>query len=357
MRKISQRTLLEDVARDAGVSTASVSRVLNRAPNVSERLRSKVTAAIEQLGYVPNGTARALASRRIGAIGALVPTLDNPIFGTMIDSLEQRLKLHDCRLLIATYRYDLDDELEALRTLVQQGVDGLVLVGHDHHQAALRTLQRRQLPFLTCWHSEEDPNWPSIGFDNVGSARALAVHLLVLGHRRLAVVNAPVDSNDRARARLEGFLQAALAAGHPVPPERVITVEYGVAEGCQAFDILMRQQPPPTAILCGNDTLAFGVMLAAQRAGIRIPQELSITGFDDLPQACFMTPPLTTVAVPSAEIGRRVADALISRIAGEATPHFQLIDAPLVLRGSTGAAPDQSDCTQNIILDLGLEAP
>ncbi|PMR68259.1 LacI family DNA-binding transcriptional regulator [Halomonas heilongjiangensis] len=341
MHKATQRTLLEDVAREAGVSTASVSRVLNHAPNVSERLREKVTAAIDRLGYVPDGTARALASRRIGAIGALVPTLDNPIFGAMIDSLEQRLKRHDCRLLIATYRYDLDDELEALRTLIQQGVDGLVLIGHDHRPAALTTLQRRQLPFLTCWHAEEDPDWPCIGFDNAGPARALAEHLLMLGHRQLAVVSAPVDSNDRARARLEGFRQAAEATGCPVPPERIVTVEYGIAEGCQAFESLMRQQPPPTAILCGNDTLAFGVMLAAQRAGIRIPEELSITGFDDLPQARFMSPPLTTIAVPAAEIGRRVADALIARIGGETTPHRQLIDAPLVLRASTGPPPVQ----------------
>lgn len=341
MHKATQRTLLEDVAREAGVSTASVSRVLNHAPNVSERLREKVTAAIDRLGYVPDGTARALASRRIGAIGALVPTLDNPIFGAMIDSLEQRLKRHDCRLLIATYRYDLDDELEALRTLIQQGVDGLVLIGHDHRPATLTTLQRRQLPFLTCWHAEEDPDWPCIGFDNAGPARALAEHLLMLGHRRLAVVSAPVDCNDRARARLEGFCQEAEATGHPVPPERIVTVEYGIAEGCQAFERLMKQQPPPTAIFCGNDTLAFGVMLAAQRAGMRIPEELSITGFDDLPQARFMSPPLTTVAVPAAEIGRRVADALITRIAGETTPHRQLIDAPLVLRASTGPPPAQ----------------
>lgn len=334
-----QRTLLEDVAREAGVSTASVSRVLNRAPHVSERLRKRVEAAIDRLGYVPDGTARALASRRTGAIGALVPTLDNPIFGTMIDSLEQRLKRHDCRLLIATYRYDLDDELQALRTLVQQGVDGVVLIGHDHRPAVQALLTRRQLPFLSCWHSEDDPDWPCIGFDNAVPARRLVEHLLVLGHRRLAVVSAPTVGNDRARARLEGFRQAAEAAGYPLLPERIVTVNYGIAEGVQAFDTLMGLDEPPTAILCGNDTLAFGVMLAAQRAGVRVPEQLSITGFDDLPQACFMSPPLTTVAVPASAIGRWVADDLIARIGGETLPHRRLLDAPLELRESTGPAP------------------
>lgn len=339
MSKQISRTLLQDVALEAGVSTASVSRVLNRAPHVSERLRRRVEAAIDQLGYVPDGTARALASRRIGAIGALVPTLDNPIFGAMIDSLEQRLKRHDCRLLIATYRYDLDDELQALRTLVQQGVDGVVLIGHDHRPAVKTLLERRHLPFLTSWHAKDDPKWPCIGFDNTAPARQLAQHLLMLGHHRLAVITAPTDGNDRARARLEGFRQAIAAAGRDLPPEYTVTVNYGIAEGAQAFETLMGLEEPPTAILCGNDTLAFGVLLAAQRAGVSIPQELSVTGFDDLPQARFMSPPLTTVAVPANEIGRQVADTLIASIGGDTPPHRRLLEAPLVLRQSTGPVP------------------
>lgn len=339
MSKEKQRTLLEDVAREAGVSTASVSRVLNRAPHVSERLRARVEAAIEQLGYVPDGSARALASRRIGAIGALVPTLNNSIFGAMIDSLERRLKQHNCRLLIATYRYDLDDEFEALRTLVQQGIDGLVMIGHDHRPTVLPLLHRCRLPFMTCWSGAYSYDWPSIGFDNTAPARRMADHLLMLGHRRLAVVSAPVTDNDRARARLDGFLQAAEVAGCPLPSERVVMVNYGIAEGAQAFETLMALKEPPTAILCGNDTLAFGVMLAAQRAGVRVPEQLSITGFDDLPQARFMSPPLTTVAVPAEEIGRRVADDLITHIGGTTTPHRRLLEAPLVLRDSTGPAP------------------
>ncbi|WP_072819453.1 LacI family DNA-binding transcriptional regulator [Modicisalibacter ilicicola] len=334
-----KRTLLGDVARAAGVSTASVSRVLNGAPHVSERLREKVEAAVERLGYVPDGTARALASRHVGAIGALVPTLDNPIFSAMIDSLERRLKHHDCRLLIATYHYNLDDELEALRTLLQQGIDGAVLIGHDHRPAALALLRQYALPYLSCWHSEEDPDWPSIGFDNAAPARRLAEHLLELGHRRIAVVTAPTVGNDRARARLRGFRDALDDAGVALPIDRIVTVDYGIEEGAYALQLLMGLDPAPTAILCGNDTLAFGVMLAAQKAGIRMPEELSVTGFDDLPQARFMVPPLTTVAAPAGDIGRRVADALAARIHRQPALHCQVIEAPLVLRGSTAAPP------------------
>jgi|AntRauTorckE5430_2_1112549.scaffolds.fasta_scaffold06846_1 LacI family transcriptional regulator len=349
-----KNALLADVAREAGISTASVSRVLNQAPHVSNQLRARVEAAIDKLGYVPHGTARALASRRIGAIGVLVPTLDNAIFSTGINSLEQRLKHHDCRLLIATYRYDLNDEFEALKTLIQHGVDGLVLIGHDHRPLMLSTLNRRKLPFLTCWHGIDDVEWPCIGFDNTTPAIALAEHLLQLGHRRLAVVSAPVESNDRARARMQGFLQAAAQADCSITPEQIVIVDYGIAEGFQAFETLMRLQRPPTAILCGNDTLAFGVMLAAQRAGVSVPHELSVTGFDDLPQARFMTPALTTVAVPAAEIGHRVADALIARIDGNTSPHQLLLDAPLVIRESTG--PLKTNHSYSACRSMGLKS-
>lgn len=341
MSKEIPHALLGDVARAAGVSTASVSRVLNGAPHVSQRLRERVEAAIDKLGYVPDGAARALASRRIGAIGVLVPTLDNPVFSVWIDSLEQRLKHHDCRLLIATYRYDLDDEFAALRTLIQQGVDGAVLLGHDHREATINLLQSRRLPFLTCWHNVNDPDCPCVGFDNALPARQLVEHLLTLGHRRLAVVSAPTKTNDRARARLNSFLATAEQAGCPISPDNIITVEYGIAEGAWAFDTLMTLPKPPTAILCGNDTLAFGVMLAAQRTHRKIPEEVSITGYDNLPQSPYMNPSLTTIAVPAQALGALVADAIIARINGNPSPHHQQLEAPLVIRHSTGPAATQ----------------
>ncbi|MBZ9556753.1 MULTISPECIES: LacI family DNA-binding transcriptional regulator [unclassified Modicisalibacter] len=339
MNRDVKRTLLEDVAREAGVSTASVSRVLNGAPHVSDRLRHKVEAAVDRLGYVPHGTARALASRRIGAIGALVPTLDNPVFSAMIDSLERRLKQYDYRLLIATYRYSLAEEVESLRTLIQQGIDGAVVIGHDHLPAALQLFQQHELPYFSCWHSQEDPDWPSIGFDNAAPARRLAEHLIELGHRRIAVITAPVEGNDRARARLQGFRQAIETAGLTLPDDHVVTVDYGIEEGASAFAELMRLTPRPTAILCGNDVLAFGTVFAAQRAGIAIPGQLSVTGFDDLTQSRFMQPALTTVTTPADEVGRRVADALVARILGQTTRHRQVLEARVVLRDSTAPPP------------------
>lgn len=332
------RTLLQDVAKEAGVSTASVSRVLNRAPHVSERVRQKVEDAVQRLGYVPDGTARALASRKIGAIGALIPTLDNPIFGAMANSLEQRLKAHDCRLLISTYRYQLTDELEAIKALIQHGVDGLVLIGSDHLSSALQILEQRDLPYITCWHSNTS-SAPCVGFDNHAPAAELMNHLISLGHRNIGVISAPTETNDRARDRLEGLKSAAHTAGIVIPACNIVTVDYGIAEGALACQQLLSLPERPSAIACGNDTLAFGAMLVLQREGLRIPDDISITGFDDLPQASFMNPSLTTVAVPASEMGRCVADQLMARINGNSPPCSQTLTSELLIRNSTGPAP------------------
>lgn len=337
MNNGNRRALLEDVARAAGVSTASVSRVLNNAPHVSDRLKATVETAIAEIGYVPDGSARALASRRSGVIGAMVPTLANPIFSLLIDSLERRLKSHDYRLLIATYRYDLDDEAESLKTFVRQGVDGVVLVGHDHTANAREWIERYQLPYLTCWHDTEASDWPRVGFDNTGAASNLVRHLLELGHREFGVITAPITFNDRARSRLQGFRRAIIEAGLTLPDERVLTFDYGIQEGMQGFRALMRQQGRPTAILCGNDVLAFGAMLEAQATGIRIPDEVSLTGFDDLPQSGFMVPGLTTIAIPVEEIGSRTADAIVARVNHSPSPHRQIVETRLIVRGSTGS--------------------
>ncbi|MBY6028113.1 LacI family DNA-binding transcriptional regulator [Halomonas sp. DP8Y7-1] len=338
MSERQRRTLLEDVAREAGVSTASVSRVLNQAPHVSERLKAKVESAVARLGYVPDGSARALASRRIGAIGALVPTLDNPIFGTMADNLERQLKGHDCRLLLATYRYDLDDELQALRTLVQHGVDGIVLIGHEHHDQTYALLQQRQLPFVTSWQTSSTAQGPCIGFDNAAAARQLVQHLLGLGHRRFGIITAPFGQNDRARARLQGFTDTLTAAGCPAP--QIEVVDYGIAEGAAACARLLTSDRPPSALLCGNDTLALGALLEAQRRGVRVPNAFSVTGFDDLPQAAFMTPALTTVSVPAKDIGIQAADALMGWIRHGHRPANITLEAQVKLRQSTGPVPD-----------------
>ena len=329
--------VLSDVAKRAGVSTASVSRVLNSPDKVSPALRGRVQCAITELGYIPDGAAQALASRRSKIIGAIVPTLDNAIFAECINALQRRLKQLGYTLLIASSEYDPTEELQEAQALIRRGVDGLMLVGEAHETDLYRLLKYKKIPFVNCWTYHPTANHPCIGFNNHAAAMQVATYLLDLGHRDLAMVAGLTSNNDRAAARVAGVRNALADRGLSLAPDRLIERPYGIREGREALRTLLRKPPTPTAVVCGNDVLAFGVLLECQAAGIAVPGELSVTGFDDLNLSAHLQPPLTTVHVPSAEIGVRAADFLMTCISGQAALTQMEVEIKLVVRGT--AAP------------------
>lgn len=338
------KVTIREVALAAGVSVATVSRALNMPGQVTPALRARVSAAAERLGYLAHGAARALASRRSGAIGAIVPTLDNPVFAACIDALQQRLDGHGYALLLASAGYDAAREARELRALLERGVDGVMLVGADHPPAVWRLLgpeSGRGVPAIVTWTSG-DPAAPvpCIGFDNRAAARRIAVHLLALGHRRIAMIAGPTCGNDRAAARVAGVREALAAAGLCLAPPYLAERPYTVSDGRAALVALMALPEPPTAVVCGNDHLAFGALAGARALGLRIPQDLSVTGFDDLDFAAYADPALTTVRVPAAEMGRQAADHLVAAAAGTPPPPPAELEAPVMLRSTTGPAPD-----------------
>ena len=328
--------LLSDVARHAGVSTASVSRALNTPEKVSKALRTRVETAVEELGYIPSGAARALASRKSRAMGAVVPTLDNAIFASGINALQRQLNRYGYTLLIACSDYDPDRELEDIRALLAHGVEGLMLVGGSHHQDALELIRRRRVPLVNCWIYDPASDVPCIGFDNRAAASRVTDYLLSLGHRDIAMIAGVTEHNDRAAARVAGVRDALQAHGIGLSPGRLIESPYDVAEGRQALRALLRAGGPrPTAVICGNDVLALGALLECQASGIGVPGELSITGFDDLAVSAQLHPPLTTVRVPSADMGERAASYLVGRRRGEHLLDHVEVETSLVVRGTT----------------------
>jgi LacI family transcriptional regulator len=180
---------------------------------------------------------------------------------------------------------------------------------------------------------------PCIGFDNRAAARRLCQHLIELGHRHIAMLAGLRKGNDRAALRVEGVRDALQARGLDFGPERLCERPYTVADGRSALRQLLSAPVRPTAVMCGNDVLAFGALFEAAAMGLRVPQDLSITGFDDLDLAGQMVPPLTTIRVPAAEMGRRAADQLVGVARGETAPQVTELEAAIVLRGSTGAPP------------------
>jgi LacI family transcriptional regulator len=327
---------IEDVAAAAGVSTATVSRALNKPESVREALRSRVSTAIAQLGYVPHAGARALKLQRSGTVGAVFPTVDNAIFAKAIDALQRRLADAGLQLLIATSGYDPQTESRQAINLVTRGVDALALCGVAQSPQLLQFLRQRELPVVHAMTYPAPPGMVCVGFDNARAIGQAVRYLLDLGHRRMAMLAGVQRDNDRAAARVAGVRRALKKAGLALAPQHLVERPYGLAEAREGFRALMSSRPAPTAVLCGNDVLAFGALLEAQAMGLAVPGAVSVVGFDDLEMARHIHPALTTLHVPTQQLWHSVADRLVAALEQRPLAAAAEVEVELVVRESTG---------------------
>jgi LacI family transcriptional regulator len=335
----AERSSARDVARLAGVSTATVSRALNLPDTVDPATLARVRAAIDKLRYVPHGAARALRSRKSDMIGAVVPSFDYALYARTTSALQREADARGYGLVLATHYYDLKTEVRVTQQLVQHGVDAFVFVGLDHDRALYSLLDRYGRPYVLTWGVDASGLHPSIGFDNRAAAYAMTRHLLDLGHRRFALVSAPTAGNDRSRERGAGVRTALAAAGTPLDEDAVRYGPIALESGAAAMRELLARKPRPTAVIATNDVFAVGAMLACREAGVRIPQDLSITGVDNTDLGATQTPGLTSIRTPIVEIGRAAALQLFARLEGEPAELSQRLPFELVIRGSTGPPP------------------
>jgi LacI family transcriptional regulator len=335
-RPSANSVTVRDVAVAAGVSVATVSRALNGNSAVAAALRERVLAAVSLPGYTPHAAARALASQRSRTIGAVISTLENVNFALGIEALQRRLAETGYTLLLANSNYDPAEELRQVRALAAHGVAGMMLVGGNHAPDIYELLQERNIPFVTSWVL--DAAHPSIGFDNREIGRALANYLLDMGHIHLGVIARVGARSDRAAGRVAGIREALEARGLPPPQVRVAERPYKILEGELALRALTQEQPRPTAVICGTDSLAFGALSEAARMGLAVPRDLSIAG-NDAEFAAHLQPPLTTMRLPADEIGTRAAEYLLGCV--EVQPGSQpmvpltQVQFNLIVRGST----------------------
>jgi LacI family transcriptional regulator len=330
---------IEDVARTAGVSTATVSRVLNRPGEVRDALRQKVLSAVAELGYVPNAGARAMKLRRSGTVGAIFPTVDNAIFAKAIDALQRRLAESGLQLLLATSGYDPATETRQALNLLTCGVDALVLCGVGQREELLQQLRQRGVPVVHVMSWPAPPDRVAVGFDNARAMAQVVRYLLDLGHRHIAMLAGQTRDNDRAAARVAGVRDALRAAGLTLPASRLVERPYELGAARDGLRVLLQADPAPTAVVCGNDVLATGALLEAARLGVAVPGQLSIVGFDDLELAGHLQPGLTTVRVPAEEMWRLAADRVLDALRGVEVPRATEIEVALVVRGSTAPPP------------------
>ena len=342
------RVTIADVASAAGVSKTAVSFAFNNPERLGQATLERVLGVAQDLGYAPHPAARALSMRRSGTIGVLIPqrlstVFANPFLSELIQGLGELCEEHDLTLLLVP---PLNGSLES--AIRQASVDGFISLGLSPDDGALDVLDRIGIPTVLV-DSEDSPSHPTVNVDDAGGARAAAGHLLELGHRQLAILVLPparaqAHSTPTATRRLAGYREAISEAG--VPAAHSVIAGISVAAGARAFDSLPKGPRRPTGVLAMSDMVAIGVIAAAQATGFRVPDDLSVVGFDDLPASAWTNPPLTTVRQPIVEKGRLAARLLIQRMKGKPVESPAPLKTSLVVRGSTGPA-------ENLDLPIG----
>jgi LacI family transcriptional regulator len=329
-----RRITLEDVAREANVSTASVSRVVNNKGYVSEEVRNRVMAALVRTGYVINRQARGLASGKSQVIGLVVPELETSYFGEIIRGIDEELAAVGYDLMLYTTHHRKQRESAHVATLTAGLADGLLLVLPQDPGAYLESFRHRRFPYVLIDHGGIDETGPSVGATNVQGALDGADYLLRLGHRRIGFITGKMHMGC-AVDRLTGYRLSLESAGIPYDAELVLEGDFHQPLGYQQACRLLALADRPTAIFASNDAMGFGVMEAVRDAGLRIGHDISIIGFDNVPAASMVHPPLTTVRQPLNEMGRAATRMLLERIAAPDTP-VERIDLPteLVVRES-----------------------
>lgn len=331
---------VEDVAREAGVSTATVSRALNRPDSVRPALRDQVLAAVERLGYVAHAGARALSLRRSGTVGVIVPTIDNAIFARGMQAFQHRMAASSHLVLLAFSDYDAAQEDAQAQALLARGVDALAFTGLSQRPALLLRLAQRGLPWVHTGAFPAPAGTACVGFRNRAAMVRVVTYLLDLGHRRIAMLAGITADNDRAAERVAGLREALAEAGVGLPAAAVVEAPYNLQAAREAMRALLAAPSPPTAVVCGNDVLAWGALLECQAQGVDVPGAMSIVGFDDLELSRHLRPALTTVHVPTEHMWTLAADYLLGRLDGQVgVPMQKEIDIELVVRGSTAPPP------------------
>ena len=332
---------IRDVAERARVSVASVSRVLTGAGAVTDPTRLKVLEAVEALAYVPHSGARSLSTSRTDTVGVILPDLFGEFFSELIRGMDVAARAHGLHLIVSSSHDDASDAAAAIRSM-RGRVDGLIVLSPHLDSANLAHSLAGRLPVLLMNGGANDAGRPSMVVDNHGGAVLAVEHLLATGRSRIAHIAGPAG-NLEAEARLAGYLQAMARAGLPTS---VVEGAFTQASGHAAGVELARRGLRPDAVFAGNDNMAVGAMLALQDAGLLVPEDVAIVGFDDIPLAGLVRPGLTTLRIHIAETGRSALERLVRLInaAGEAVADTacEIVRPELVVRASSQpATPNQ----------------
>ena len=326
------RVTISDVARKAGVSESTVSRVLNGTARVAATKQRAVEIALRETGFQPNAFARGLATGRSQAIGVVTQAIDSPFYGEGMRGIERTLHAGGYTPIFMSGHWNSDDEERCIRELIQRRVDGLILFA-GRLSAERIAMFAEQLPIVVTGRTMDGRGVFSLSVDDEHGARLATEHLIELGHRRIAFIAGPRDHPD-AQARFNGYRSALDQAAIEFQPALVAIGDFREEGGRLAGERLLAMGEPFTAVVCANDQTAFGLQLALHHRGLRVPDDVSVVGFDDLSTSAYFLPPLTTVRQPVDQMGDLSAQALLMMI-DKRDPAFRAPAVSLVVREST----------------------
>jgi DNA-binding LacI/PurR family transcriptional regulator len=330
---------IKDVAKLAGVSTATVSHVVNKTRFVSQETAQKVLAAIETVGYTPNVHARNLASGRSRTLGLIVSDIANPFFPELVKSIEEQAAERGYDVTLANTNYDPQRTASCVRRLIEQRVSGVAIMTSEMDAALSRRLAEREIAVVFLDVGTVGPHTSNIVVNYEKGIRQAVEHLLALGHRRIAYVSGPQRMKSAARRKMAFVktMKKYQASLHTAPS--VFEGDLKAGGGQQAARELLRLDPLPTAVVSANDLMAIGALGELKAAGLRVPEDISVVGFDDILFASLADPPLTTVALSRADVGRAAVEALLHTLSAEGNVGREIkISTRLIVRGSTGPA-------------------
>lgn len=333
---MGKKLTMYDIARLAGVSKATVSRTIHSPHLVRPEKRERIRKIIESHHYVYDAIAGDLSRKRSSVIGLVIPTIKSSIFASSTHGIQEHARQKGFSILIGNSNYDPESEAALLKLFQQRRVAGLILTGITTGVKDLVDgLSSSGIPCVVTWETLDNDSISYVGFDNFKAAFTMTEYLIRLGHRRIGLIVGPYHRVGRVRLRLEGYRGALEVHGIPFDPSLVMERGYTLMEGKEAMTRLLSNPERPTAVFAASDVLAMGALAAARERGVKVPEEVSVAGFDDIDFAAYCVPALTTIRVPAYEMGQLAVKVLLELIEGDPGQVRQYcLDTDLIIRGS-----------------------
>ncbi len=327
---------IKAIADIACVSTATVSRVISSPEKVKGETRERILSIMKKNHFVADGLAMGLASQRSRTIGLVIPTIANSIYASSTQAIQKKAQAEGYTVLVCISEYSASAEADMIHRLLAHRVDGLILTGASRKDELYHKIIHNNVPFIITWQMTHSRDIPCISFDNFKAASKATEYLISLGHRRIGLICGQTKVNDRAFERRRAYEECLSRHGIGIDTDLILECEFDMIESHSMMTKIISNHNRPTAVFCANDVQAIGAIAACRDAGLKVPADISIIGFDDLPIARCTVPQLTTVRVPTYEMGERAADSLFGAIRGKEIVSAEL-PTDLILRSSTAA--------------------